>query len=560
MSLRLTRFLALSPLICCWTPGNAIGMNGGSSLVSASSAGIQGNGGSLRGVLSHSGTSVAFISYSDDLVLGDTNARSDVFLRDLSSGATTLVSVGAGQVLGNSDVTEVFLSGDGGTVAWTTSSSNLVQGDTNGSRDIFVRDLATNTTERVSVSSTGAQANFHSEDPWLSFDGRFVAFGSQATNLVNGDNNGSADVFVHDRSTGSTIAVSVSSAGVLGQGNSAEPSMDSAGRFVAFSSIAPNLVGFDTNMQNDVFLHDLQTSTTTMVSVSPAGVQGDSGSRFPRMSHDGSLIVFESDASTFDATDTNGKDDVYLKILANGVLERVSVDAAGASSVGNSTQPSISGDGRYVSFAVAKDDFDPLDTNGKWDVYRKDRQTGALQRVSLGPGGQQDDVGSGRNSMDASGNRIVFYTNATTFLTPDRNGFEADVYLVDCAPIGTNFCNSSSNSTGSAALLSASGSPSLSIGATSLNAGPVPDQMFLFVTGPLQVDVPFGNGRLCVGGPLQFLGPPTRAVGQVATKTFDPAALGFIPAQYHFQCWFRDTLSGGARFDTSDGFSIAFVP
>ena len=423
---------SLVPLTLSLLAPLAVADGGSTQLASQSSQGVQGNAGSLRGVLSADGQRIAFLSSADNLVPGDTNNRSDVFVRDLSTGVTTRVSLGQGGVQGNRDVFELHLSADGSTVAWTTASTNLVPGVTGNLRDVYVRDLNTGAVQRVSVSSAGAQANFHSEDPWLSADGSIVAFGSGATNLVPADTNNAADVFVHDRSTGTTTLVSRALSGLPATGNSAEPSMNAAGTQVVFSSIAGDLVAGDTNQQSDVFVRDLANATTTRLSVTPGGVQGDSGSRFPRITPDGAWVVFESDAGSFDPTDTNGVDDVFVSELATGALERVSLSPSGQSSSGYCTQPSISADGRFLAFAVEADDLDPTDTNNRPDTYRKDRLTGALWRVSLGPGGQQDNVGSGRNTISADGLRVAFYTNSTSFLSPDLNGFDADVYVATC--------------------------------------------------------------------------------------------------------------------------------
>ena len=529
-------------------------------LVSQSSLGQQGNAGSGRASLSADGLRVAFKSFASDLVPGDGNSRADVFLRDLQSDQTTLVSLGQGGVQGNQDVIDLFLSQDGSTLAWTTSSNNLVALDSNGARDVFVRELATGIVTRVSVSTSGMQANFHCSDPCLSADGRIVAFTSSSTNLVAGDTNNAADIFVHDRATGVTVLASQSTLGVLGLGNSGEASLSADGSLLAFSSAAPNLVPGDSNGASDCFLRDLVAGTTTRISVAPGGIEGDAGSRFPRLTPDGAWIAFESRASNFDPLDTNDRDDVYLLERQSGALERISVDAAGTSSAGACSQPSVSADARYISFGVELDDLDAQDTSGTSDIYRKDRLTRALLRVSLGPGGQQDDIGSGRSTISADGSRITFYTNATTFLSPDLNGFEADVYLARCLPPGMTSCASTPNSTGATAALEAQGSASLSVSLLTLLAFPLPDQAFLFFCGPSQLDLPFGNGRLCVGGPQVRLGSPRLATGQLASLSFAPIAAGLTVGSRYFQCWFRDPAAGGAAFDTSDAYAITFVP
>src|SRR6266446_1314542 len=244
--------------------------------VSVTSGGTEGNGASLGSALSADGRFVAFDSAATDLVAGDTNGVSDVFVHDRQTGATERVSVASGGAQGNASSGLIgfafppALSADGRFVAFVSYATNLVPGDTNGATDVFVHDRQTGMTERVSVASDGTQANNASSYPALSADGRFVAFQSDATNLVAGDTNGATDVFVHDRQTGTTERVSVASGGTQGNGFSAGPALSADGRFVAFHDTATNLVAGDTNGASDVFVHELTVSTTTTSTTQPA--------------------------------------------------------------------------------------------------------------------------------------------------------------------------------------------------------------------------------------------------------------------------------------------------
>jgi Ca2+-binding RTX toxin-like protein len=193
-----------------------------------------------------------------------------------------------------------------------------VPGDTNNSTDIFVRDLLTNTTTRVSVSSTGNQGNRNSERSSLSADGRFVAFSSDANNLVPGDTNNSRDIFVRDLSTNTTTLVSVSSSGDGGNQDSPNiPFISADGRFVSFRSLATNLVPGDTNNTQDTFVRDLSTNTTTRVSVSSTGNQGNDFSFYSSLSADGRRVVFSSDATNLVPGDTNNNTDIFVVDLTN---------------------------------------------------------------------------------------------------------------------------------------------------------------------------------------------------------------------------------------------------
>ena len=231
----------------------------------------------------------------------------------LSAQVTELVSVATGGAQGNDTSTEASISADARFVAFWSDASNLVGGDTNGVEDVFVRDRQTGTTELVSVATGGTQGNARSRYPSISSDGRFVVFWSDASNLVAGDTNGSADVFVRDRLSGTTERVSLAAGGAQGNADSLGPSISASGRFVAFWSLATNLVAGDTNAWNDVFVRDRQSATTERVSVATGGAQGDFNSYDPSISADGRFVAFESGATNLVAGDTNGSFDVFLR-------------------------------------------------------------------------------------------------------------------------------------------------------------------------------------------------------------------------------------------------------
>ena len=251
----------------------AVAAIGTTTRVSVASDGAQGNQDSFRALLSADGRYVAFASDASNLVAGDTTYKEDVFLHDRETGETTRVSVASDGAQGDSGSgDEVALSADGRYVAFFSWATNLVPGDTNGDGDIFVHDRETGETTRVSVASDGAQANDISflDDcyPALSADGRYVAFLSLATNLVPGDTNGDDDIFVHDRETGETTRVSVASDGAQGNQDSFWPALSADGRYVAFGSFATNLVPGDTNNKADVFVHDRGCSSESGACIS----------------------------------------------------------------------------------------------------------------------------------------------------------------------------------------------------------------------------------------------------------------------------------------------------
>jgi Tol biopolymer transport system component len=226
--------------------------------VTVSSGGVQGNGDSFAPSISTGGSFVAFSSDATNLVTPSTTiGRRHIFVRDRQTNQTTLVSVSSGGVQGDGDSVAPSISSNGDVVAFQSAATNLVANDTTGHLDIFVHEISTGTTTLVSVSSGGVQGDGDSVAPSISTDGRFVAFSSDATNLVANDTNGLADIFVHDRQTGQTTRVSVDSSGTQATGGaSSVPSISSDGRFIAFESLATNLVTGDTNGSSDIFVRD----------------------------------------------------------------------------------------------------------------------------------------------------------------------------------------------------------------------------------------------------------------------------------------------------------------
>lgn len=277
----------------------------------STNAAQQGDFSSSKPSISANGRYVAFESYAENLVDDDNNGMSDIFVHDTETGATILVSVTDDELQADNHSFAPSISADGRYVAFTSHAVNLVEDDDNESADIFVRDTEMNTTIRVSVATGGAQADAASSKPVISADGRFVAFESQASNLVNDDNNLVSDIFLHDIETGITTRISVASNGAEGQGESAAPAISANGRYVTFESRASNLVGSDTNAANDIFVHDTQTAVTTRSSVSASGLEGYSDSYTPAISADGRMVAFNSYSANLVSGDTNGKSDVF---------------------------------------------------------------------------------------------------------------------------------------------------------------------------------------------------------------------------------------------------------
>jgi len=224
-------------------------------------------------------------------------------------------------------------------------------------------------TTRVSVNSVDAEVDGSSERPSISSDGRYIVFGSEATNLVAGDTNATNDIFLHDTQTGATTRVSVDSVGAEADGSSEEPSISSDGRYVVFNSEATNLVAGDTNAAQDIFVHDTQTGATTRVSVNSVGAEANDRSIVSHISSDGRYVVFNSEATNLVAGDTNAARDIFVHDTQTGATTRVSVNSVGAEANDRSERPSISSDGRYVVFSSEATNLVAGDTNGVDDIF-----------------------------------------------------------------------------------------------------------------------------------------------------------------------------------------------
>ena len=430
-----TLFLAaLFGLLLLVTLQIASAAPGDIELVSVDSSGNQGNSNSYVPSISGDGRFVAFESTASNLVSGDTNGTADIFVHDRQTGTTSRVSVDSSGSQGNAASLNPSISGDGRFVAFRSVASNLVSGDTNGNYDVFVHDRQTGTTSRVSVDSSGNEGNSASSDPSISSDGRFVAFTSFASNLVSGDTNSAFDIFVHDRQTGTTSRVSVDSSGNEGNSASSDPSISSDGRFVVFGSFASNLVSGDTNGIYDVFVHDRQTGTTSRVSVDSSGSQGNDLSYNPSISDDGRFVAFGSTASNLVSGDSNGKYDVFVHDRQTGTTSRVSVDSSGNQGNNHSYYPSISGDNRFVAFYSDASNLVSGDTNSFGDTFVHDRQTGTTSRISVDSSGNEgNSISNNENpSISGDGRFVAFTSYASNLVSGDTNGLP-DIFVAEQA-------------------------------------------------------------------------------------------------------------------------------
>jgi Tol biopolymer transport system component len=333
---------------------------------------------------------------------------------------TERVSISSGEVQGDESSTlQPAISADGRYVAFVSDATNLVPGDTNRRQDIFVRDRLAGTTERVSVSTSGTQVNgYNTGYPAISGNGRFVAFSSDATTLVSNDSNGYTDVFVHDRITGITERVSVDSIERQGSNSSIKPKISYDGRFVAFDSLANLGSDYDFIEQNDVYLRDRQAGTTiTVAAVQTGHVYVGS------ISSDANAVSFCT-GEKYGAGDNNGVGDTYVRDFNTGTVQRVSLSSSGAEGNGGSGCGVLSADGRFVAFVSEADNLVPGDNNGLFDVLVRDRLAGTTERVTV-----DSAVPTGSPSyfwglsISADGYIVGFEAEASNLVPGDTNDY-----------------------------------------------------------------------------------------------------------------------------------------
>jgi len=388
-------------------------------------------GNSFAGAVSSDGKRVVFATLANNLDPADTNAVVDVYLKDLNTGALTLVSIGPNGV-GNASSNLPQISADGNFIAFVSTATNLLanNADTNAVADVFVYKVADATIERVSVSTAGDQATAASGAGVcaancfsLSADGRYVAFESLAINLAAPDSDSASDIFRRDRQTGTTILISQTSAGSVGGGTigSNRPSISNDGRFVAFES-SRILEASDTNSTGDIYLRDVSAGTTVRVNTSASGAFTTTGfSARPSSSDDGKLVAFRSLSNELVPGDTSGVNqrDLFVKDTNTGAIVRIT--PVGAEPNGDSNELSLSGDGKVLVFHSAASNFVTGDGNNFLDVFRVVLATGAIERISIANAGTEGGNDSSFPSTNIDGNVSVFESIANNLVANDTN-------------------------------------------------------------------------------------------------------------------------------------------
>ena len=402
--------------------------------VSLNSADEHPVGNSAEGAMSEDGRYVAFYTMASDVVPGDTNGVGDIFVRDTVNGTSERVSVSSAEAEGNGWSGGSFISADGRYVAFGSGATNLAgAGDTNDAYDVFVRDRVNGTTAQVSVSTAGVRGNAASHPCAISPNGRYVVFESEATNLVTGDTNGQEDVFVRDLVGGTTTRVSVRSDATQGNAGSYDGSISADGRYVAFASEASTLIlGDGTFGFGDIFVRDMTTGAITRASVSTAGAAGNDWSENPSISADGRHVSFESDATNLVGADTNACRDIFVRDRSLNITSRVSVTSVGAQGNGPCAYATLRADGRAVVFDSDATNLVGGDTNALTDVFFRDLQTGITKRLSMAFDGPQANATCVQPYISNDGLHVTFGSEAFN-LTPVDSGGWWNVFMVTLA-------------------------------------------------------------------------------------------------------------------------------
>lgn len=542
------------------------------------------NNGSNGCSMTPDGRFVVFTSSASNLIASDTNGFDDVFVYDVATAVVERASVSSSGTEGSSSSNSPSISADGRFVVFTSFAPDLVAADANNAVDVYLRDRLLGTTERISEAAGGGDADSFSFAAQVSGDGRFVAFTSFATNLVANDTNGHRDVFVHDRQLGTTERISESAQGVEGDapsgGNAFQPAISFDGRYVAFASVASNFVPNDTNSFADLFVRDRALGTIERVT-GLGGAEPDGDSASASMSADGRFVVFLSDASNLVAGDTNATFDVFVWQRETGVVERASVATSGAEGSLSSWFPSISADGRFVTFTTASSELDPNDSNGLADAYVRDRLSQTTYRESL-------DTGAGEFTTASTFPTITRIGTRSAFASPLVNGL-SDVWVRTRHEEAYRLCEGTAsacpcgnagapgagcaNSYGTSGELETSGFAKISNDTLTLVVSGLPPNTYVRVIEsllPSSAPVPFGDGLRCLGTGQQVLATRATEDGAAAVGYAVPgdpllSVVGALPAggDYRFyQGWYRNaaTFCAPQRHNMTNAIAVLWRP
>jgi TolB protein len=397
-------------------------------VVSINSDEFGADGSSADPSISANGRYIAFESDADNLSTEDNDSYRNIFVHDRDTRATAAVSLTSGGAGGDSHSFAPAISANGRYVAFASHADNFSGRDESLQVDVFVHDRTTRTTILVSRRPDGNGANGPSEAPSISANGRYIAFESDADNLSTGDNNSYRNVFVYDRDTRKTVLVSRTSGGIGANDHSGSASISADGRYVAFRSAADNLSAADDNGVVNVFVHDREKKKTFLISRTSGGAAADGDSTHPSISADGRVVAFRSLATNLSSADNDVVADVFAHDRETKKTTLVSRTSSGAGGDGVSYYPSVSANGRFVAFGSAADNLSTDDNNSFQNVFVHDRTTGATRLVSRTSSGIGADGLSYEPSISGNGRYVAFRSDADNLSGIDNNGV-SNVFL-----------------------------------------------------------------------------------------------------------------------------------
>jgi Tol biopolymer transport system component len=339
-----------------------------------------------------------------------------------ASGSIERVSIDTAGRQATDDSYAPAISADGRYVAFDSEAEDLVGRDDNRVTDVFLRDRTTNRTSRISVSSKGEEGDRGSYTPAISGNGRWVAFVSEATNLVKNDTNSDPDVFLRDRKKKRTIRLSLATDGRETTGGTS-PVISRNGRYVVYNVGTPlRSVGNDSDLAG-MFIYDTATHKRARLP-NVAGVD-------PSISTDGRYVAFSSEVRDLVPGDTNRKFDCFVLDRRTKKIRRVSLGAQGQQGNGESSGAVISADGRYVAFSSTATNLVRRDTNGADDIFVRDLRAGTTRRVSLTVAGRQTDGTSGGPVLSADGRYLLYLSAARNLMPGAMGGADFHIYWTD---------------------------------------------------------------------------------------------------------------------------------
>jgi Tol biopolymer transport system component len=474
------------------------------ALVSATTSGTGGNEQSDEPSISADGRFVVFTGYATDLIPGGTNGLGDVFLRDLTTGATEWISVSSSGGQANAKSTTPSVSGDGRFVSFHSAATDLVIGDATAKADLFVRDRSTGQTQLVSVDDAGAQGDGDYRLPSLSADGSCLLFASNSTNLVSGDTNGHWDLFVRDLVAQTTERVSFSVSGAeLAWGqfdHEGSWSISADGRYVVFGARNPTF--------HHIFRYDRQSDTTLQVDVDPPQIGWLSwDSLLPEITPDGGKVLYLGAYQSVNPFLYTG----FVRDLVAGTTSFAALHPDGTpvsfTSIGFGTgqeRPTMADGGRLICFPSGSDLIVAGDGNAKVDLFVQDRFTRVTSRVSRTFDAGEANQDSFDPQASADGSRVVFWSHATNLVATPQ--VHKNVYVHYRTPdVPTAYCTAKVNSQGCTPSFTVVGSPSASSGQPFLiQTSQVINQvngLLFYGYGPAAI--PFQEAYFCVKSPIR---------------------------------------------------------